>query len=182
MNKNFLIFLFISYFCLSFIFSKCSESQININNASLEELEKITQIGEVYANRIIEMRPFESLDDLIKVKGIAEKRLERIKEQNLACVEKLEIKDKGNEVKLVNYSYLKKENNLKENIDNKDNIQIKNVSVIMLNLNTKNIKTNLSEKEQGKSNYFVYGFIVFSFFIIILFILKNKKEGKNEFR
>src|SRR4030042_7178446 len=61
-------------------------SLIDINSASSEELEKIIGIGPVLAQRIIEMRPFSSLDDLIKVKGIGEKPLQKIKDEGLAWV------------------------------------------------------------------------------------------------
>ena len=60
---------------------------ININTASQQDLEKLTGIGPVLAQRIIDARPFSSLDDLIKVSGIAETKLAQIKEQNLACLQ-----------------------------------------------------------------------------------------------
>ena len=59
---------------------------ININTASLQELDKITGIGPKYAQAIIDARPFSSVDDLLKVKGIGEITLQKIKEQGLACV------------------------------------------------------------------------------------------------
>ena len=73
-------------------------SLIDINTAPSEELEKIIGIGPVLAQRIIEARPFNSLDDLIKVKGIGEITLQKIKDQGLAWVssqEKLEPEPKS---------------------------------------------------------------------------------------
>lgn len=58
--------------------------KIDINTASFEELQEIKWVGPVIAQRIIDARPFYSLDDLIKVNGIGEKKLKDIKEQGLA--------------------------------------------------------------------------------------------------
>lgn len=78
-----LVFIF---FCLLskeiFAFEK-----ININSASLSELDQLTGIGPTYAQKIIEGRPYLSLDDLLKVKGIGTTTLQKIKDQALACVD-----------------------------------------------------------------------------------------------
>lgn len=54
------------------------DSPVNINKAAKNELERIPGIGPVTAGRIIEARPFKSLNDLKNVHGIGEKLLERI--------------------------------------------------------------------------------------------------------
>jgi competence ComEA-like helix-hairpin-helix protein len=64
-----------------------TSEKININTVTAKELEKLDGIGSSYAQRIIESRPFYSLDDLIKVTGIGPAILNRIKEQGLAYVE-----------------------------------------------------------------------------------------------
>jgi competence ComEA-like helix-hairpin-helix protein len=66
--------------------SQTESECIDINTASLEDLDRIYGVGPTIAQRIIEQRPFSSVDDLIRVKGIGEKTLEKIKEQGLACV------------------------------------------------------------------------------------------------
>lgn len=60
---------------------------ININTATLQQLDELTGIGPKYAQAIIDARPFYSVDDLEKVKGIGPKTLQKIKDQGLACVE-----------------------------------------------------------------------------------------------
>ena len=56
------------------------QSKLNVNAASLAELQNIPGIGPVVAQRIIEARPFKSADDLQRVKGIgAGKRYEKIR-------------------------------------------------------------------------------------------------------
>jgi len=61
-------------------------TQIDINTASLKDLVKIIHIGEVRASELVSLRPFSSLDDLIKIKGISEARIQDIKKQGLAWV------------------------------------------------------------------------------------------------
>lgn len=60
---------------------------VDINSASLEQLDSLAGIGATYAQRIIDGRPYTLLDDLLKVKGIGEKTLQKIKDQGLACVD-----------------------------------------------------------------------------------------------
>jgi competence ComEA-like helix-hairpin-helix protein len=66
--------------------SKENTCWVNINTASAEELQKITGIGPVLAQRIIETRPFYSLSDLIRVNGIGEATLQKIIAQGCAYV------------------------------------------------------------------------------------------------
>ena len=62
-------------------------SLININTASVEELQYIIHIGAERAGQIIRLRPFDSVDDLIRVDGIGPARLADIKRQNIVVVE-----------------------------------------------------------------------------------------------
>jgi hypothetical protein len=61
--------------------------RIDINSAPLEDLVKIIHIGKVRAKELISLRPFYSLDDLTRMRGIGEKKLEDIKKQGLAWVD-----------------------------------------------------------------------------------------------
>lgn len=60
--------------------------KIDINSASSAQLDELTGIGPVYAQRIIDGRPYSSVDDLLKVNGIGPATLQKIKDQGLACV------------------------------------------------------------------------------------------------
>ena len=59
--------------------AKFSDSLLDLNTASKEELQSIKGIGPILAERIIARRPYKTVDDLIKVKGIAQKKLEKIR-------------------------------------------------------------------------------------------------------
>jgi competence protein ComEA len=58
-------------------------TKININNASVKELETLSGIGSKTAEKIVIYRKkngnFRSVNDLIKVSGIGEKKLKKIK-------------------------------------------------------------------------------------------------------
>ncbi|MEA3223323.1 MAG: helix-hairpin-helix domain-containing protein [Thermodesulfobacteriota bacterium] len=59
------------------------EGVLNINTADVTELQMLPGIGEATAQNIVAFReangPFTSIDDLIKVKGIGEKRLDAVR-------------------------------------------------------------------------------------------------------
>lgn len=59
---------------------------VDINTASATDLQKIIHIGEKSAEELVELRPFDSINELVKIKGIGAQRLEEIKEQKLACI------------------------------------------------------------------------------------------------
>jgi competence ComEA-like helix-hairpin-helix protein len=86
----FLIFLL----NICFASSACTSEQIDINSASIGELDKLEGIGPVYAQRIIDSRPFLDIGDLLNVKGIGNVTLSKIKVQGLACVSAEEEEEK----------------------------------------------------------------------------------------
>jgi len=78
------LILFFVYFTAGSVFALNS---VNINTASLKALETLAEIGPVKAQAITDARPFSSIDDLLRVKGIGPKTLQKIKDQSIACVE-----------------------------------------------------------------------------------------------
>lgn len=60
---------------------------ININQASIEEVQGIIHIGPVRAEDLIQLRPYDSVDSLSKIKGIGPARIADIKAEGKACVQ-----------------------------------------------------------------------------------------------
>ncbi|MDZ4226494.1 MAG: helix-hairpin-helix domain-containing protein, partial [Candidatus Pacearchaeota archaeon] len=79
--------LFILVLFLTNISALCKDGQVDINSASAEELDKIAQIGPARAEQMITLRPFSSVDDMIRIDGIGENNINLIKSQGLACVD-----------------------------------------------------------------------------------------------
>ncbi|WP_245984593.1 helix-hairpin-helix domain-containing protein [Biomaibacter acetigenes] len=65
--------------------SSYSDGKININTASLSELDTLPGIGPTTAQKIIDYRtqngPFKSIEDIKNVSGIGEKKFEQIKDK-----------------------------------------------------------------------------------------------------
>ncbi len=173
--KRLLIFILIFLVIFPMISGLCEENQIDINGASLEELDNLYGIGPSKAEEIINSRPFDSVDELINVKGIGEKTLEKIKNQKLACVCEEE------EEKEIIKEEEKQELNEKElDLIEKETNKSKNIELDVIKLNTKNIKTGNNNKNLDKTDYAKYGFAIFCALLGFLFILKKRKY-KTEF-
>uniref|UniRef100_A0A7C5YXL3 Soluble ligand binding domain-containing protein n=1 Tax=candidate division CPR3 bacterium TaxID=2268181 RepID=A0A7C5YXL3_UNCC3 len=66
---------------LSLVDTLENSGKININKASKEQLMSLNGIGEAYSKKIIEGRPYSSIDDLVKRRIIPQSTYEKIKDQ-----------------------------------------------------------------------------------------------------
>ncbi|MGD9275627.1 MAG: helix-hairpin-helix domain-containing protein [Candidatus Pacearchaeota archaeon] len=191
------------------IYATCSEGQIDINSASLEELDKLKWVGPTTAQNIIDARPFKSVDDLINISRITIDRVNEIKDQGLACVEKSKgEKDKKENDKENEESTSKKseedrsenkkddetedeehEDKKEENSNYEDLIEeekefVEEKPIETIKLNSKNIKTedSLLDKEP-EENFAICGLASFCILLGFLFSIKKLKfkNYKNEF-
>lgn len=62
-------------------FSSYTQGFISINNATESELDKLPGIGQITAKKIIDNRPYSTIEELITKKVISEKLFEKIKNQ-----------------------------------------------------------------------------------------------------
>ncbi len=62
---------------------EAGREKVDVNKASFEQLQEVPGIGSATAQRIVEWReqhgPFETLDDLLNVRGIGVKNLEKLR-------------------------------------------------------------------------------------------------------
>ena len=177
-----ILFLIIIVFILN-ISALCEEGQIDINTASVEELDEIDYIGLVKAQEIINSRPFESIDDLIEVKGIGNWTLDKIKEQGLACVNGQE-EEEEEIIEEEDKKTTKEENVVEEFQEIKEPVSRETGPVELpgINLNPQVIKSENDNENLSKSNYAIYGLVFFCVLLVVLFILRKNKYNKNEFR
>ncbi len=176
--KKLLGLVLISLISMSFISALCEEGQIDINTASKGELEELYLMGPVKAERIINARPFDFVDEIIEIYGIGEKTLEGIKEQGLACINE-EIEDIEEEE--IQEEYIKENIEIKEEIIEEEIEKDEHEKIETITLNTKSIKRENNNENPDKNNYAVYGFVVFCVLLGFLFIFKKRKNYKTEF-
>jgi competence protein ComEA len=55
-------------------------TRVNINTATVEELDSLPGIGEAIAQRIVEGRPYGAIEELIRVKGIGQVTFDKLKD------------------------------------------------------------------------------------------------------
>lgn len=180
------LMLALLFFSISFVYASCEDGQVDINSASAEELDKIAQIGPVRAEQMIMLRPFSSVDDMIRIVGIGESNINLIKSQGLACVSEEETRpgvveleeNKRNDTKL------DEEANVNSSSEPFRNSSSKNIELKAIDLNPKSIKSDVDSQVSDKRNYAIYGLLGFGVLLGLLFLIKNFIGGnrhKNEF-
>ena len=63
------------------------ESCIDINEANVEDLQKIIHVGETRAKQLIDLRPFDAVDDMVEIDGLGPARITDIVDEGKACVQ-----------------------------------------------------------------------------------------------
>ncbi len=167
------VIVLILFFLVSSVSANCEEGQIDLNSASLVELQKIVGIGPSYAEQIVELRKirlFSSVDDLERVYGIAAGRLGSIKENNpgLICT--------GGEFVDVGESIVE-EDLVFEKVQTGDQSSVGSGNVIKVA--PKDIKSENSTEVISKDKYAIIGFSFFCILILSLFFVRRVKNKKN---
>ena len=120
-------------------------SHVEINEATKNQLKKLTGIGPAYAEKIIQKRPFCSLEELKNISGIGEKTLENIKDQGLAlvggCKDGSDLPDEDGKVK----GYEKEKTKIEE--EKRKEIEDLEEEISFLREDYSDLRRSLREKE-----------------------------------
>jgi hypothetical protein len=181
---------------LNFVYASCDSAQIDINSASLEDLDKIIYIGSSTAEKIIDARPFDTLDELLRVSGIGEIKLQAIKDEGLACVEDAKEDEENNKLPeeeeenldLENIAKLDEEFSKEDSSEEKTEEEIFEISgekepskrETMITLFPKDIKTE--KNTLNRDRLARIGLIVFGLGMMILFLFGRSSKRKNGFK
>jgi hypothetical protein len=138
---------------LSFVSSSC----IDINSASLSELDKIIWVGPATAQKIIDARPFDDVNDLDKVSGIGDAKIADIEEEGLACVNSKKEDEEIYHEKVVDDVSLEEGNSILAQKEKYD--------VLMLN------NINYSEEVYASKNDKIISWLPYAFSLFLILII-----------
>ena len=158
-------YLFFILILTSFVLADCDNNQIDINFADANELDEIVWIGEATAEKIINERPFDSVEDLDKIYGIGEKKLDDIIEEGLACVDE-EIEEKKAE------EYVEDKKVDGETRETVDSFFQEEPELVLLN-GEEEIGLVYESKNSIVLKYLPHGFCVFLILIIGVLVLQR---------
>ena len=93
--RFFLVMLSMSLLCAGLGGCHRVKYPINVNTASARDLEDLPDIGPKIAAAIVAGRPYKSVDDLLRVKGIGPKTLQKIRDSlaTLSASQEAAVKD-----------------------------------------------------------------------------------------
>ena len=210
MRKTLFFLFFILAFVLNGLYSviaACESGDIDINTATLQELDGLSGIGPVKAQAIMDTRPFSSLEGLLDVNGIGNSTLDKIKTQGLACIGGQEENTTKNtntqketsieEEKTIEEQPVKDKEKLKEDvsINNEETQKVESTikesgsvtgeeikTIVLSSPIPKDIKSESDKEQLNKNKLAIYGLIVFCILLVVLFTYRKIKDEKNEFR
>lgn len=170
---------------LSGVSGLCDEGQVDINAATAEELQRLKGIGPVYSERIIDLRPYTSLDELIAVKGIGEVTLQNIKEEGLACISEEDRSPEEDDATEKEESHEESRDTEPSSSEGKEPESEPPSSQSILSsepilLEPKDIKTT-STAEKRDIDYAFLGIITLGLFMGLVVAMKYTRKDYNEF-
>ena len=203
MNRKaaFLLMLILILLRIASVSAQCNSTQVDINSASADELDRLYGIGPSKAQGIIGSRPFRSVDDLINVSGIGTVTLEKIKEQDLACVKEENESQNSTGSENVSVSIPEETSTAKNSEDTQSDAPGSNknsfiapvakskmpVTSEVINLDLENTlnasKDNAAGNSSSSGSIAIYGLIAFSLLLGSLFAARKfrTKRYKSEF-
>jgi len=164
---------------ISLASAECHPGQIDINSASLEGLDNIVWVGPATAQKIVDTRPYKTLDDLKRVNGIGDFKLEEIKKQALACVGEDSTNSKTNSqensensAQNLTENTLTKKENLQSGKEKAKNVQLKpkKEPILLGTAKEKSYELTYKSKNALIIDHLPYAFSVFLILIVAVLL------------
>jgi competence ComEA-like helix-hairpin-helix protein len=174
-----LTIFFLTLISISLVHATCEG--VDINSASLDELDQLSGIGPVKAQAIIDTRPFTKLDDLIDVYGIGPATLEKIKSQGLACVEGENLVSSEGQSheeeepthELRSLEEIKNQQTGSSIVENPQNQESENIINLNQHEQQDTVDTVYKSRNELIREYSIYAFAVFLVFLMVIILIKR---------